>query len=140
MPRLLSLLCLCAPLLAAAQRPVARAPPAPSGLYGSLFGNTGTPAVAPPSLGRRSAPSIASAPPAPAPRAAVAPEVGTLTFVGINVRNDRASRGARSLGIAPLAHARRRADKLVRAPLIVMDVGVEQAPPTVVEMPNGTRG
>jgi hypothetical protein len=51
-PRLLPLLCLCAPLLSAAQRPIVQAPPAPSGLYGSLFGNTGTPAVAPPSLAR----------------------------------------------------------------------------------------
>ena len=90
MPRLLSLLCLCAPLLAAAQRPVARAPPAPSGLYGSLFGNTGTPAVAPPSLARRSAPGAPPAAAAPAPATRPVPaEVGTLTLVGINVRNDR---------------------------------------------------
>ena len=136
MPRLL-VLCLCAPLLAAAQRPVAQAPPAPSGLYGSLFGNTGTPAVAPPSLGRRSAPSTAATPPAPAPRAAVAPEVGTLTLVGINVKNNRAPPSLacpwEPRQLTPFFFS----DKLVRSPLIVMDVGVEQAPPTVVEMPNG---
>jgi hypothetical protein len=30
-----------------------------------------------------------------------------------------------------------RADKIVRSPLITMDVAVEKAPPVVVEMPNG---
>ena len=100
------MLCLCAALLAAAQRPVAQAPPGPSGsLYGSLFGGTGTPSQAPPSLARRSTtpagpPAMGAAPPVPAPRAAVAPEVGQLSFVAINVKNNRGS----TLGLPCFPH------------------------------------
>jgi hypothetical protein len=134
----LLLLCACLAGAASAQR-------TQSALFGDLFGSVqGVPAAAP-AAARRVPAGQARATVPPAPRAGAAPtEVGTLQFIGINIHNDRAYTAifamcASQRGCDAVADTdvRARADKVVRTPLITMDVAVEKAPPVVVEMPNG---